>query len=238
MGHANCKHRSRRVPTLTKQQLHSRGQSNPKLLAIHPTVEIPKRRGNQRHPCHPPLHSIFQLDLIIFPESALEASVSTAVEIRDMEDIPCGWVLYPDFMSNLSCAAAEAQTFMVVNLVEKVKCNESDQSPNCKTHGFKFYNCDLVLNRAGAIVERSVNQTVSRISSTGVSGTASTTSSASTTRTSPRRRTRWSWRPTSGSSWGFSLVSTFCSRVRLRTWRRKVSMGSFSPPCGSRSCLF
>ncbi|KAH0817463.1 vanin-like protein 1 [Tenebrio molitor] len=95
-----------------------------------------------------------ELDLIIFPESALEASVSTAVEIRDMEDIPCGWVLYPDFMSNLSCAAAEAQTFMVVNLVEKVKCNESDQSPNCKTHGFKFYNCDLVLNRAGAIVER------------------------------------------------------------------------------------
>nr|XP_008191353.1 PREDICTED: vanin-like protein 1 [Tribolium castaneum] len=85
-------------------------------------------------------------DMIIFPESTLKTSPKTSVEINIMDN-PCDSLTYPEFMKNLSCAARNSNTYLVINLVEKVKCDRT----NCKNSGFFFYNTDVIIDRTGKI---------------------------------------------------------------------------------------
>ncbi|XP_044264513.1 vanin-like protein 1 [Tribolium madens] len=94
-----------------------------------------------------------KLDLIVFPEDTLYVHRETAIAIQ--LDNPCDSDSYPQFMKDLSCASRSSQTYIVLNLVEKVKCDEAQtSSDNCKKFGFYFYNTDVILDRNGTIVNR------------------------------------------------------------------------------------
>jgi predicted amidohydrolase len=94
-----------------------------------------------------------KLDLIVFPEAGLRDTPETAVEVR-VSDNPCKSASQPDVLTNLSCAAAASKTYMVVNLVEKSKCDIANAGDNCAKFGFRFYNTDVVFDRSGTIVNR------------------------------------------------------------------------------------
>ncbi|EFA06536.1 vanin-like protein 1 [Tribolium castaneum] len=94
------------------------------------------------------------LDLIVFPEETLYVHRETAVTIK--LDNPCDSDTYPQFLRNLSCAARSSHTYLALNLVDKVKCDQSqtNSSKNCKNSGFFYYNTDVVFDRNGTIVNR------------------------------------------------------------------------------------
>lgn len=93
--------------------------------------------------------------MIIFPEDTLLTDHDTAVEIQ-LLDNPCNLDTYPEFIKNLSCVAQSANTYLAINTVEKVKCNQSQTHPstNCKDYGFYYYNTDIIFDRNGSIVNR------------------------------------------------------------------------------------
>lgn len=99
----------------------------------------------------------------MFPEAGLRDTPETAVEVR-VSDNPCKSASQADVLTNLSCAAAASKTYMVVNLVEKSKCDIDNAGDNCAKFGFRFYNTDVVFDRGGTIVNRLVEQSLSQMS--------------------------------------------------------------------------
>ncbi|RZC41782.1 CN hydrolase domain containing protein [Asbolus verrucosus] len=100
------------------------------------------------------VESVKNVDLIVFPESTLTVNKTTAVELIPTDN-PCfndsSYPFYPIFVRDLSCAARAASSYVVVNLVQKVRCRIFDHGENCKTHGYLFYNTDVVFGRYGEI---------------------------------------------------------------------------------------
>ena len=65
---------------------------------------------------------------------------------------------YPDYMKKLSSLAINFNTYLVTNIVEKVKCDNtsSSASENCKNTGNYYYNTNVVFDRNGTIISRFV----------------------------------------------------------------------------------
>ncbi|KAJ3651385.1 hypothetical protein Zmor_017432 [Zophobas morio] len=62
---------------------------------------------------------------------------------------------YPDYMKTLSSMAVNFNTYLVTNIIEKVKCDtSSSDSENCKNTGYYYYNTDVVFDRNGTIISR------------------------------------------------------------------------------------
>ncbi|RZB39275.1 CN hydrolase domain containing protein, partial [Asbolus verrucosus] len=91
------------------------------------------------------------LDIIIFPEATLFNDPETAVELT-INDNPCDSKNNYEFIQQLSCAARNSSTYLLVNLVQKVKCESANQSENCQNTGYFFYNTNVVFDRDGKIV--------------------------------------------------------------------------------------
>lgn len=95
-------------------------------------------------------------DIIVFPELTLN-TLSDPVYVPDPlhSPIPCQEDS-PELLSKLSCLAAEARKYLVINLSEIFDCESvppEDPRP-CGPHGFHRYNTNVVLDRNGAVIAR------------------------------------------------------------------------------------
>ena len=94
--------------------------------------------------------------MIIFPEATLGNNPETAVEIEIGASCTTTTICVDAQIHAVPYTALMFQTYVVVNLVEKSKCDESDESQNCKDYGFHFYNTDVVFDRSGTIINKFV----------------------------------------------------------------------------------
>ncbi|XP_063930380.1 vanin-like protein 1 [Zophobas morio] len=96
------------------------------------------------------------LDMIIFPEGSLRVVPETSVEMATGDNPSYDSKEYPDYMKTLSSMAVNFSTYLVTNIVEKVKCDDasSSDSENCKNTGYYYYNTDVVFDRNGTIISR------------------------------------------------------------------------------------
>lgn len=61
---------------------------------------------------------------------------------------------YLYFLKQLSCAAVNKGTTVVINLIEKANCTLNNMNGFCPTTGFLYYNSDVVLNEEGSVSAR------------------------------------------------------------------------------------
>ena len=96
--------------------------------------------------------------MIIFPEGSLRVVPETSVEMATGDNPFNDSKEYPDYMKTLSSMAVNFSTYLVTNIVEKVKCDDasSSDSENCKNTGYYYYNTDVVFDRNGTIISRFV----------------------------------------------------------------------------------
>lgn len=104
------------------------------------------------------------LDIIVFPEMTLN-QLETAVEIPEIEEkiAPCdnGSYSLANLLKPISCAAKEFQRYVVVNMVTKAKCPDSDMIAQMdprkcsdRDDGFSYYNTNVVFDRNGTLISR------------------------------------------------------------------------------------
>lgn len=102
------------------------------------------------------------LDIIVFGEYIL-MSVKDAVYIPEPEDkiIPCDIDTYnkTDILKQLSCAAKNAEKYLMVNLIEIADCPDKEMIANkddrkCREKDISYYNVNIVFDRAGTIIAR------------------------------------------------------------------------------------
>ncbi|XP_005179985.3 vanin-like protein 2 [Musca domestica] len=92
------------------------------------------------------------LDILVFPEYVLN-NMDMLTYVPDPNDkiVPCELANYDWFLTELSCAARSRNLYVVLNLVEKVKCNS--MQANCN-NGVEIYNTNVVLDRQGRVISR------------------------------------------------------------------------------------
>lgn len=102
------------------------------------------------------------LDVIVFPEMTFNG-MQTAVEIPKPTDriSPCNDASFPDesLVKQISCSAKNHQRYVVVNMVTKVACPDSDMIANndprnCsdRADGMSYYNTNVVFDRSGTLI--------------------------------------------------------------------------------------
>jgi len=104
------------------------------------------------------------LDIIVFPELTLN-SFETALEVPEPEEniSPCdnGSFAIESTVKQISCAAKNFSRYVVINIVTKVICPDSDMIAqndprNCsdRNDGFSYYNTNIVFDRSGTVISR------------------------------------------------------------------------------------
>ncbi|KAH8235434.1 hypothetical protein KR032_000196 [Drosophila birchii] len=96
-------------------------------------------------------------DIIVFPESTLNALGSTTFVPNPEDGInPClNGSQYEEFLVTLSCAARNASKYIVINLTEKQKCEDTPDDPRpCASNGLNIFNTNVVFDRQGVVVSR------------------------------------------------------------------------------------
>ncbi|XP_020805595.1 vanin-like protein 1 [Drosophila serrata] len=96
-------------------------------------------------------------DIIVFPESTLNALGSTTFVPNPEDNInPClNGSHYEEFLVTLSCAARNVSKYIVINLTEKQKCEDTPDDPRpCASNGLNIFNTNVVFDRQGVVVSR------------------------------------------------------------------------------------
>nr|CAI5821017.1 unnamed protein product [Callosobruchus analis] len=99
------------------------------------------------------------LDIIVFPESALGEAQPTPVP-APFTHFLCNSTApeYKDYLKQLSCAALTKKTTVVVNLREIVDCKNPPPDEHCTRHGKKLdsvlHNTDVVFDHNGHVAAR------------------------------------------------------------------------------------
>ncbi|XP_075154931.1 biotinidase [Haematobia irritans] len=94
----------------------------------------------------------YDLDILVFPEFVLnDHDMMTYVPDPKEKISPCAMANYDWFLTELSCSARSRKLYVVINVVEKVKCWPTDGS--C-TNGLKTYNTNVVFDREGRVISR------------------------------------------------------------------------------------
>lgn len=102
------------------------------------------------------------VDVIQFPEATLVPFLRPLNE-EELTEVPeasseslCNSSnsKYLPFLKQLSCAAVNTNTTIIVNLIEKVNCTVNNASGYCPSAGFIYHNTDVVLNEEGSISAR------------------------------------------------------------------------------------
>lgn len=98
------------------------------------------------------------VDILVFPESTLSRMGSYIPEPETLT-IPCYDDKYDEIVMELSCAAREKETYIVVNLSEISDCTDESQialndTRRCSSSGLNRYNTNVVFDRTGAVVSR------------------------------------------------------------------------------------
>ncbi|XP_022910631.2 vanin-like protein 1 isoform X1 [Onthophagus taurus] len=96
-------------------------------------------------------------DIIVLPESVITTDINTRQDLIDLSPLiatgnnPCNNPqLFPDYYRTLSCSAANFNTYIVANVVEKSLC---EREP-CASDGYDLYNTNVVFDRAGFVAAR------------------------------------------------------------------------------------
>ncbi|VEN39431.1 unnamed protein product, partial [Callosobruchus maculatus] len=99
------------------------------------------------------------LDIIVFPESALGEAEPTPVP-APFKQLLCNSTApeYKDYLKQLSCAAMEKKTTVVINVREVVDCKDPPSDEYCTRHGNKLdsvlHNTDVVFDHNGHVAAR------------------------------------------------------------------------------------
>ncbi|KAH8273044.1 hypothetical protein KR018_002256, partial [Drosophila ironensis] len=99
-------------------------------------------------------------DIIVFPESTLNnVSFATFVSAPEDQVNPClsdpNATYFEEFLVAISCAARNASKYVVINLTEKQKCEDTPEDPRpCASNGLNVFNTNVVFNREGVVVSR------------------------------------------------------------------------------------
>lgn len=92
------------------------------------------------------------LDILVFPEYVLNnLDMMTYVPDPKQMIAPCEVANYDWILTELSCAARSRKLYLVVNVMEKMKCSPLDS--NCK-NGLNVYNTNVVFDREGRVISR------------------------------------------------------------------------------------
>ncbi|XP_012278743.1 vanin-like protein 1 [Orussus abietinus] len=99
------------------------------------------------------------VDIIVFPEDGLTSVNLPAREHMDpwtttipINHVPCDDNIngVSDTLKSISCAAKKNQIYVVINIAEKLICEEND----CPTDKVFYYNSNAVFDRTGKIISR------------------------------------------------------------------------------------
>lgn len=102
------------------------------------------------------------IDIIVFPEMTFNA-METAAEIPEPSEkvAPCDSDKYDNVAKNMSCSAKQYGRYVVVNMITKAKCPDSEMTDNedprdCKKRedGYSYYNTNVVFDRNGVVISR------------------------------------------------------------------------------------
>lgn len=91
------------------------------------------------------------VDIIVFPESTFN-SIHQAMELPEPADLiaPCDNDTFHLALQNISCSAARARKYVVINLTEQRNGTDDDgQDPQTL-----FYNANVVFDREGRVISR------------------------------------------------------------------------------------
>lgn len=96
-------------------------------------------------------------DIIVFPEATLNKPTNPAKLPANGEAVvPCDLDIYSDVVRNISCAAKEAQTYVVIDLYMERDCHEEAAATNdvrpCTRDNINVYNTAVAFNRNGTVV--------------------------------------------------------------------------------------
>lgn len=104
------------------------------------------------------------LDVIVFPEMTLNGMENAVETPEPIDNIsPCDSTDYAadNLLKQISCSAKNFQRYVVVNVVTKAACPDSDmvanEDPrNCtdRTDGMSYYNTNVVFDRRGVLISR------------------------------------------------------------------------------------
>lgn len=97
-----------------------------------------------------------RLDIIVFPEYGLSQKETASFVPNPTDEIaPCNNLEYEPVVRDLSCWARDRQKYLVVNLVEKAFCpdTENDKRP-CAPDGLNYFNANVVFDRQGRVIAR------------------------------------------------------------------------------------
>ncbi|KAH8273043.1 hypothetical protein KR018_002252, partial [Drosophila ironensis] len=99
-------------------------------------------------------------DIIVFPESTLNSGGSNSFVPAPEDQVnPClsdpNATYFEEFLVTISCAARNASKYVVINLTEKQKCEDSPEDPRpCASNGLNVFNTNVVFDREGVVVSR------------------------------------------------------------------------------------
>lgn len=97
-----------------------------------------------------------EVEIIVFPEATLNHVAKPAI-VPKVEDktAPCGNDKYAEHLKLVSCAAKEAQKYVVVNLYMQRNCKEeatvNDTRP-CTKDEINIYNTAVAFDKTGTVV--------------------------------------------------------------------------------------
>lgn len=93
------------------------------------------------------------LDILVFPEYVFN-NMDRKTFVPDPKDhiAPCDRADYDLNLVEMSCSARSRNLYVVLNLLEKEKCNP--RSLECNADGFNTYNTNVVFDRKGVLISR------------------------------------------------------------------------------------
>nr|XP_022908825.1 vanin-like protein 2 [Onthophagus taurus] len=113
-----------------------------------------------------------QLDIAVFPEATIttltafnhrQVLIDIAVELPKLNKPsikvnPCLSSLkndFPEYIKDISCAAKDLKTYIVINTVEKIVCEEDDEREVQKcTEKWNLYNTNVIFDRNGDVIKK------------------------------------------------------------------------------------
>lgn len=94
-------------------------------------------------------------DIIVFPEYALEEVEPQIVSDPLDRVVLCNNDTYSGPLKDVSCAAKQASTYVVLNVLTKYNCslvNSANDTEDTTSEEFCIYNSNVVFDRTGAVI--------------------------------------------------------------------------------------
>lgn len=102
------------------------------------------------------------LDIVVFPESTLNNRNELTIVPNPAvnQTAPCDFAnnnansQFHEFLIEISCAARNTSTYVVINIKEKEPCSPDSPKANCQPNKPNIYNTNVVFDRDGRVISR------------------------------------------------------------------------------------